>query len=92
MSKKSTLEIVDGLADRREQCDRRRRMNHCRLLGRMVASLFQEEIVLGLLAAIGHSCSGCRQFNFCAIDEPRASGVHAFKTGEIEDHAFRVFS
>ena len=48
--------------------------------------------MLGLLAAIGNTGSGCRQFDLRAIDEPRAGGVHALKTGEIEDHAFRVFS
>ena len=58
----------------------------------MVASLLEQDVVLGLLAAVGNAGSGGRQFDLGAIDEPRAGGVHALKTGEIEDHAFRVFS
>ena len=62
MSKKSTPEVVDCLADRREQRDGMRRMNARGLLGRMVASLLEQEVVLGLLAAIGDLGSCGRQF------------------------------
>ncbi len=92
MSKKSTPEVVDGLANRREQRDCMRRRNARGLLGRMVAGLLEQDIVLGLLAAVGDRSPGGRQFGLSAIDEPRAGRVHALKTGEIEDHAFRVFS
>ena len=92
MSKKSTPEFVDGLADSREQRDTMRRRNARGLLRRMVASLLEEDIVLGLLATVGDGCSGGRQFDLSAIDEPRAGGVHALKTGEIEDYALCVFS
>ena len=91
MSKKSTPELVDSLADRREQRDTMGRGNARGLLGRMVASLLEQEVVLGLLAAIGNTGSGCSQLDLRAIDEPRAGGVHAFEPGEIEDHAFCIF-
>ena len=58
----------------------------------MVASLLEQEVVLGLLAAIGDRSPCAREFVLGAIDEPGPGRVHALKTGEIEDHAFRVFS
>ncbi len=67
------------------------RRNARGLLGRVVASLLEQEVVLGPLAAIGNACSRSRQLNLRAIDEPRAGGVHALQAREIEDHALRVF-
>ena len=58
----------------------------------MVAGLLDQDVVLGLLATIGDRSSRARQFVLGAIDEPGPGRVHALKTGEIEDHAFRVFS
>ena len=58
----------------------------------MVAGLLEQEVVLGLLAAIGDRSPCAREFVLGAIDEPGPGRVHALKTGEIEDHAFRVFS
>jgi hypothetical protein len=83
--------VVDRLADRREQRDGMRRGHARGFLGRVVARFLDQEVVLRLLAAIGNTGAGGRQFSFGAIDEPRAGGVHALKAGEIEDDAFRVF-
>jgi hypothetical protein len=58
----------------------------------MVASFLEQEVVLGPLAAIGDRSSCAREFVLGAIDEPSPRGVHTLKSGEIEDHAFRVFS
>ncbi len=91
MSKKSTPEFVDGLADRREQRDTMGRRNARGLLRRMVASLLEEDVVLGLLAAIGNCSAGRSQFGLSAIDEPRSRRVHALQTGEIEGYAFCAF-
>ena len=92
MSMKSSPELVDRLADRREQCDRMRRRNARGRLRRMVASLLEQEVLLGPLAATRDRSSCGREFVPSAIDEPRAGSVHALKSSEIEDHAFRVFS
>ena len=92
MSKKSVPEIVDCLADRREQRHGMRWRNARRLLRRMVAGLLEQEGVLGSRVAIGDRSSCAPKFFLGAIDEPGPGRVHALKTGEIEDHAFRVFS
>ncbi len=92
MSKKSMPEIVDCLAHRREQRDGMGWRNAGGLLRRMVASLLEQEGLLGAGVAIGDRSSCAREFVLSAIDEPRAGGVHALKVGEIEDHAFRVLS
>ena len=92
MSKKSTPEIVDRLADGREQRDGMGWRNARGLLRRMVAGLLEQEGLLGSRVAIGDLSSCARKFFLGAIDEPSPGRVHALKTGEIEDHAFRVFS
>ena len=66
-------------------------MNQRGFLRNVVARLLEQDVVLGLLAAIGNSGASRRQFHLRPIDEPRAGRVHALKTGEIEDHAFCVF-
>lgn len=58
----------------------------------MVAGFLEQEVMLRPLAAIGDRSSSGREFVPSAIDEPRAGSVHALKSSEIEDHAFRVFS
>ena len=58
----------------------------------MVAGLLEQDVVLGLLAAIGDTGSGFRQDGLSAIDEPRARRVHALQTREIKGYAFCVVS
>jgi len=58
----------------------------------MIAGFLEQEVVLGPLAAIGDRGSSAHEIVASAIDEPGAGGVHALKSGQIEGHAFCVFS
>ena len=81
-------ELVDRLADRREQHDPVRRANVLGCFERAIPGVLDEQSMLGPRAAIGDGCSGFRDPRSGAVDHPGAGRVQALDGRKIQDNAF----